>query len=60
MQPKDVVRSFIDRYQTGADDRALEELMHPDVVDYSRPPGVAPGANTPAAANMKPSWLMVE
>ena len=42
MQPKDVVRSFIDRYQTGADDRALEELMHPDVVDYSRPPGVAP------------------
>jgi predicted ester cyclase len=44
MQAKDVVRSFIDRYQTGGDDRALEELMHPDIVDHSRPPGVALGA----------------
>jgi predicted ester cyclase len=44
MQPKDVVRRFVVEYQTGADERALQELMHPSVVDHSRPPGVAPGA----------------
>lgn len=44
MQPKDVVRRFVDEYQTGNDDQALAELMHPGVIDHSRPPGVAPGA----------------
>jgi predicted ester cyclase len=44
MQPKDLVRRFVDEYQTGADERALDELVHPDVLDHSRPPGVAPGA----------------
>jgi predicted ester cyclase len=44
MLPKETVRRFIDEYQTGADERALEEFMHPDVVDHSRPTGVAPGA----------------
>jgi predicted ester cyclase len=44
MQPKDVVRRFVDEYQTGADERAFVELLHPDVLDHSRPPGIAPGA----------------
>jgi predicted ester cyclase len=44
MQPKDLVRRFVDEYQSAADERALDELMHPNVVDHSRPPGVAPGA----------------
>jgi predicted ester cyclase len=44
MQPKHVVRRFVDEYQTAADERALVELMNPNVVDHSRPPGVAPGA----------------
>ena len=44
MQPKDLVRRFVDEYQTGADHRALAELLDPDVIDHSRPPGVAPGA----------------
>jgi predicted ester cyclase len=44
MQPKDVVRRFVDEYQTGAEESAFEELMHPDVVDHSRPPGIAAGA----------------
>jgi predicted ester cyclase len=44
MTPTDVVRRFVHEYQTGADERAFAELLHPDVVDHSRPPGVAPGA----------------
>jgi predicted ester cyclase len=44
MEPKTVVRRFVDEYQTGADDRAFAELLHPDVVDHSRPAGIAPGA----------------
>jgi predicted ester cyclase len=44
MRPKEIVRRFVDEYQTGADDRALAELMDPNVVDHSRPPGVALGA----------------
>jgi predicted ester cyclase len=43
MEPKDLVQRFVDEYQTGADERALDELVHPDVLDHSRPPGVAPG-----------------
>jgi predicted ester cyclase len=44
MQPRDVVRRFVDEYQSAAKEEALHELVHPDVVDHSRPPGVAPGA----------------
>jgi predicted ester cyclase len=44
MQPKDVVRRFVEEYQTAADDRAFDELLDPDVVDHSRPPQIAPGA----------------
>jgi predicted ester cyclase len=43
MEPKDLVQRFVDEYQTGADERALDELVHPDVLDHSRSPGVAPG-----------------
>jgi predicted ester cyclase len=44
MEPKTVMRRFVDEYQTRADERAFDELMHPDVIDHSRPPGIAPGA----------------
>jgi hypothetical protein len=44
MQPKDVVRRFVDEYQTGADERACGELLHPDVLDHSCPPVIASGA----------------
>jgi len=44
MLPKETVRRFIEEYQTGADENALETFMHPDVVDHSRPTGVAPGS----------------
>jgi predicted ester cyclase len=41
---KEVVRRFVDEYQTGASESAFEELMHPEILDHSRPPGIAPGA----------------
>jgi steroid delta-isomerase-like uncharacterized protein len=41
---KQVVRRFVDEYQTAADEQSFAELLHPDVVDHSRPPGVAEGA----------------
>jgi predicted ester cyclase len=44
MQPKDVVSRFVEEYQTAANESALDELVHPDVIDHSRPPGVEPGA----------------
>jgi predicted ester cyclase len=44
MEPREIVRRFVDEYQTAADERALRELIHPDVVDHSRPPGIPPGA----------------
>ena len=44
MQPTEVVRRFVAEYQTAADERAFNELLHPDVIDHSRPPGIAPGA----------------
>jgi predicted ester cyclase len=43
-ESKRIVRRFIDEYQTGASDASFAELLHPDVVDHSRPPGIAPGA----------------
>ena len=42
-QNKALICRFIDEYQTGADERALQEFVHPDVVDHSRPPGISPG-----------------
>jgi predicted ester cyclase len=44
MEPKTIVRRFVDEYQTAGDERAFAELLHPDVVDHSRPPGIAAGA----------------
>ena len=44
MEPKIVVRRFVDEFQTRADERAFAELLDPEVLDHSRPPGVAPGA----------------
>ena len=41
---KQIVRRFVDEYQTGASEGAFAELLDPDVVDHSRPPGIAPGA----------------
>ena len=38
------VRRFIERYQTAADEDAFDEVIHPNVVDHSRPPGIAEGA----------------
>jgi predicted ester cyclase len=45
MEPKTIVRRFVDEYQTGADERTFAELLHPDVLDHSRPPGIASGAD---------------
>jgi len=44
MEPKDVVRRFIDEYQSGGDPAALTRYLDPEVIDHSRPPGIAPGA----------------
>jgi predicted SnoaL-like aldol condensation-catalyzing enzyme len=41
---KEVVRRFVDEYQTAGSEQAFAELLAPDVVDHSRPPGIAPGA----------------
>ena len=41
---KEIVPRFIDEYQTGGDEEAFAELLHPDFVDHCRPPGIAPGA----------------
>lgn len=45
MEPREVVRRFVDEYQTGGDDRAFHALLHPDVIDHSRPPGIVHGAD---------------
>lgn len=42
---KRVVRRFVDEYQTAAKQESFDELLHPDVVDRSRPPGIAEGAD---------------
>jgi steroid delta-isomerase-like uncharacterized protein len=44
METKEIVRRFVDEYQTGADEEAFGALLAPDVVDHSRPPGIAEGA----------------
>jgi predicted ester cyclase len=44
MGNKEIVRRFVEEYQNGADEEAFRELLDPDVLDHSRPPGIAPGA----------------
>ena len=44
MRPKDVMRRFVDEYQTGGSEAAFHEFLAVDVVDHSRPPGIALGA----------------
>jgi steroid delta-isomerase-like uncharacterized protein len=41
---KQVVRRFVDEYQTAANEQSFAELLHPEVVDRSRPAGIAEGA----------------
>ena len=40
---KAAVRRFVEEYQTGGDDRALEELIAPDVIDHSASEGQPAG-----------------
>jgi predicted SnoaL-like aldol condensation-catalyzing enzyme len=44
MDNKEIVRRFVDEYQTGGSQEAFAACLDPDVVDHSRPPGIAPGA----------------
>lgn len=44
MQPKDIVRRFVDEYQTGGSETAFAECLDANVIDHSLPPGIAPGA----------------
>src|SRR5690242_4455852 len=43
-QNKRTVRRFVEEYQNGADETAFAEILAADVVDHSRPPGIAEGA----------------
>src|SRR5919197_2567571 len=45
IQNKEIVRRFVDEYQTGASESAFQELLDPDVIDHTRPPGIAPGVD---------------
>ena len=38
-----IVRRFVDEYQTDGDETTFAELMDPGFVDHSRPPGIAEG-----------------
>jgi predicted ester cyclase len=40
---KTVVRRFVDGYQTRADEAIFAATIAPDLVDHSRPPGIAEG-----------------
>ncbi len=44
MQPKEVVRRFVEEYQEKRDDEAFAEYLSPDVVDHTPMPGTAGGA----------------
>jgi hypothetical protein len=37
MNPKEVVRRFVDEYQTRGSEQAFDELIAPDIVDHSQP-----------------------
>ena len=39
MQPKDIVRRFVDEYQTGGSETAFAECLDANVIDHSLPPG---------------------
>jgi predicted ester cyclase len=41
---KQVVRRFVEEYQSACDERSFAELLDPEVVDRSRPAGIAAGA----------------
>src|SRR5690242_21949922 len=43
-QNKRTVRRFVEEYQNAADEAAFAEILAADVVDHSRPPGIAEGA----------------
>lgn len=45
MEPKTIVRRFVDDYQTQNDRVAFDELLARDVIDHSRPDGIEPGAD---------------
>jgi predicted ester cyclase len=40
---KQVVRRFVDEHRTAANEQSFAGLVHPEVVDRSRPPGIAEG-----------------
>jgi predicted SnoaL-like aldol condensation-catalyzing enzyme len=44
MENKEIVRRFVDEYQTGGSEEAFAAYLDPQVLDHSRPPGIAPGA----------------
>jgi steroid delta-isomerase-like uncharacterized protein len=44
-QNKQVVRRFVDEYQTGGSESAFAELLHPDFVNHSAAPGMSPGVD---------------
>jgi len=44
MQAKDIVRRFVDEYQSGGSETAFAEYLDADLIDHNLPPGVAPGA----------------
>ena len=41
---KEIVRRFVDEYQTGGDEAVFDETIHPDVLDHDRPEGIAEGS----------------
>jgi steroid delta-isomerase-like uncharacterized protein len=43
-QNKQLVRRFVDEYQTAGSESAFEELLDPNIVNHSRPPGSPDGA----------------
>ena len=43
MEPKELVRRFIEEYQDKRDPDALAEYMSPNVVDHTPMPGTAAG-----------------
>ena len=45
MEPKELVRRFIEEYQDKRDPDALAEYMSPNVVDHTPMPGTAAGAD---------------
>jgi predicted ester cyclase len=55
MEPKEVVRRFVDEYQTGRRREAFDDLLDPNLIDHSRPPG-APGGADSARQQFEAFW----